>query len=252
MVMSTESLRPTTGSPQPESAGSWLTEGLLDAEYKEYVLLAWLQKVHSQLRDVRLYPALSDVIGRHRELKSIQHCLHQGREQGAVTGIDFTRMQLLRGGNESPSSVELYLEELINRALPHLNATMAEGKSLFDLIDSKVEFTPIGVQPLHMGEGYLLVTHGSAGNRELLAFRYTQSRIQRNGDAFLELSLECRESRRLARLETLESIKWGLIRKHRDLPQPATFHAHTEWEVPIQPTLLPIARRRLLQEIAQC
>ena len=52
--------------------------------------------------------------------------------------------------------------------------------------------------------------------------------------------------------ETAEAVKWALIKKFRELPQPATFHAHMEWNIPVEHTLLPIARRRLLQEIAQC
>lgn len=244
------------GSQKPISAvaspSGWLTEGVLDAEYKEYMLLAWLQKVKAELRLSKLYPALAEVIRKHRELTSIRHSIEQQQEKGPIEGLDFTRMQLMRGKTGGHSQIEDYLQDLISRALPHLTTTMEEGKSLYDLIDSRIEFTPIGVQPLHVSEGYLLVTHGLSPKRELRAYRYRQSRITRGGDAFLELSLDCLESRRLSRVETAEAVKWSLIRRHRDLPQPATFHAHMEWSIPIEPTLLPIARRRLLQEIAQC
>ncbi len=239
-------------NPRTPPQGGWLTEGLLDAEYKEYMLLAWLQKIKAELRSTKLYPALANVIRKHRELTLIQNSLECGAEKGPVTGIDFARLQLLRKRLDSPSMVEDYLLDLIERSLPHLSSAMEEGKSLYDLIDSRIEFNPIGVQPLHVGEGYLLVTHGPSGQRELMAYRYTKSRIERGGDAFLELSLECVESRTLSFVETADAVKWSLIRKYRELPQPATFHAHMEWAVPIEPTLLPIARRRLLQEIAQC
>lgn len=239
-------------SPASSGASGWLTEGLLDAEYKEYMLLAWLQKVKAELRGTKLYPALAEVIRKHRELSLIQEGLEKGRKQGPVEGIDFAKMQLLRNRMHGHSELVDYLEDLIGRALPHLSETMREGKSLYDLIDSRIEFTPIGVQPLHVREGYLLVTHGAAHERQLMAYRYVQSRVQRGGDAFLELSLKCVESRPLSRVETTEAIKWTLIRRHRDLPQPATFHVHMEWNIPVDSTLLPIARRRLLREIAQC
>ena len=234
------------------SHSGWLTEGLLDAEYKEYTLLAWLQKVKGELRATKLYPALADVINKHRELTTIKKGIEQGKKNGPVVGIDFARMQLLRGKLHNASSVETYLRELIERAMPHLENAMKEGKTLYDLIDSQVEFNPIGIQPLHVGEGYLIVTHGSMGARGLKAYRYVKSKVERGGDAFLELSLKCVESRDLSRLETADAVKWSLIRKNRELPQPATFHAHMEWRVPLEPTLLPVARRKLLQEIAQC
>ena len=111
----------------------------------------------------------------------------------------------------------------------------------------------MAIQPLHSGEGYLIVTHGKAGARKLDGLSVHQIPAwTRGGDAFLELSMKCVESRMLSRMETADAIKWGLIRRNRELPQPATFHAHMEWNVPIEPTLLPIARRRLLKEIAQC
>ena len=239
-------------SPKPTPQGGWLTEGVLDAEYKEYMLLAWLQKIRAELRNTKLYPALANVIRKHRELTMIQNSLECGASKGTVTGIDFARLQLLRKRLDSPSLVEEYLQDLISRSLPHLSSTMEEGKSLYDLIDSRIEFAPIGVQPLHVSEGYLLVTHGPSGRRELMAYRYTKSRIEHGGDAFLELSLECVESRTLTLAETAEAVKLALIKKFRELPQPATFHAHMEWNIPVEHTLLPIARRRLLQEIAQC
>lgn len=236
----------------PKQHGSWLTEGLMDAEYKEYVLLAWLQKVKQDLQGSRLYPALANVIDKHRELTAIKKGLEQGKESGPVIGLDFAKMQLLRAQMTHPSSMEDYLQDVIGRALPHLDATMQEGKMLYDLIDSKVIFGPIGIQPLHINEGYLIVTHGESADRKLIAYRYNKSRITRGGDAFLELNLQCVESRSLSRLETANGIKWSLIRRYRELPQPATYHVHMEWAIPIEPTLLPIARRRLLQEIAQC
>ena len=250
--MSSELSNSNALNPTSVGARGWLTEGLLDAEYKEYMLLAWLQKVKAELRGTKLYPALAEVIRKHRELSLIQEGLEKGREQGPVEGIDFAKMQLLRSRMNGHSDLVNYLEDLIGRALPHLSETMQEGKSLYDLIDSRIEFTPIGVQPLHVREGYLLVTHGASHERQLMAYRYTQSRVKRDGDAFLELSLKCVESRQLSRMETTEAIKWTLIRRHRDLPQPATFHVHMEWNIPVDSTLLPIARRRLLREIAQC
>lgn len=235
----------------PQHTG-WLTEGILDPEYKEYMLLAWLQRVKAELQGNKLYPALADVICRHKALSTIKHGIEQGKKNGPVTGIDFARLQLLRSRLQPLSSIEDYLSDLIDRSLPHLNATMQEGKSLYDLIDAKVDFTPIGVQPLHLAEGYLIVTRGERGSRHLMVYRYAKSRVQRAGDAFLELSLKCVESRGLSRVETADAVKWSLIGRYRDLPQPATFHAHMDWSIPIEPTLLPIARRRLLQEIAQC
>lgn len=239
----------------PEQKGialphQWIAGGLRDAEYKEYVLLAWLQKLKSEFRSTRLYPALADIIQKHKELTHLQRELTANRGQGEATAMDFQKMRIVRSSTSKHEPLEDYLQDLIRRALPHLSLAIEEGKALYDLVDSQLQFLPIGVQPFHVSEGYLLVTIGSNNQRQLQAFRYAKSRIVRGKEAFLELKMECVESRRLSRLEQPENVKWSLIGRHKDLPQPATFHAHLDWNAPVRQTVLPIARRKLLQEIA--
>ena len=43
---------------QDKLPNDWLTGGLLDAEYKQYILLAWLKRWEREFRDVKIYPAL--------------------------------------------------------------------------------------------------------------------------------------------------------------------------------------------------
>ena len=43
---------------QDKLPNDWLTSGLLDAEYKQYILLAWLKRWEREFRDVKIYPAL--------------------------------------------------------------------------------------------------------------------------------------------------------------------------------------------------
>ena len=229
----------------------WITEGVLDAEYKEYLLLAWLQKLKAEFRKTRLYPALTDLIRKHKELGQLQAELVAGKERGEAVGLDLKRLRVLRQAAGDHVGLDDYLDSLIQRALPHLSLAIEEGKTLYDLIENQLRFTPVGIQPLRMEEGYLILTIGQSKGRSLRAYRFHKSRILRGGEAYLQLQLECVEERTASRYEPAESIKWSLIGRHRDLPQPATFHAHVDWAVPLQHTLLPIARRRLLQELTQ-
>jgi len=229
----------------------WITQGVLDAEYKEYLLLAWLQKLKAEFKESRLYPALSDLIRKHKELGQLHAELLAGKERGSAVGLDLKRLRILRQTAGNHDGLDEYLETLIQRALPHLTLAIEEGKSLYDLIESQLEFTPVGIQPLRMDEGYLILTVGRNQRRSLRAYRFQKSRILHGGEAYLQLQLECVEERRTSRFEPAESVKWGLISKHRDLPQPATFHAHADWAVPLQHSLLPIARRKLLRELTR-
>ena len=229
----------------------WITQGVLDAEYKEYLLLAWLQKLKAEFRESRLYPALSDLIRKHKELGQLHAELLAGRERGSAVGLDLKRLRVLRQTAGNHDGLDEYLETLIQRALPHLTLAIEEGKTLYDLIENQLEFTPVGIQPLRMDEGYLILTVGRKQRRSLRAYRFQKSRIHHDGEAYLQLKLECVEERKSSQFEPAESVKWGLISKHRDLPQPATFHAHADWAVPLQHSLLPIARRKLLRELTR-
>ena len=51
---------------------NWLTEGLVDFEYKKYLLLAYLKKVKESFTRMELYPFLSDLVFHHRNLMAIK------------------------------------------------------------------------------------------------------------------------------------------------------------------------------------
>ena len=50
----------------------WLTQGLIDFEYKKYVLLAYLQTVKKSFGKVELYPFLADLVFHYRNLVAVK------------------------------------------------------------------------------------------------------------------------------------------------------------------------------------
>ncbi len=51
---------------------NWITEGLIDFEYKKYQLLSYLQESNKQFRQVKLYPVLGELIEHHRNLEELK------------------------------------------------------------------------------------------------------------------------------------------------------------------------------------
>src|SRR5260370_17185637 len=51
---------------------NWLTEGLIDFEYKKYVLLAYLKNVKTSFQRVELYPFLADLVFHYRNLMALK------------------------------------------------------------------------------------------------------------------------------------------------------------------------------------
>ena len=53
-------------------APNWITEGLIDFEYKKYVLLAYLNFIHQNFDEKLLYPFLADLIFHYQNLLSLK------------------------------------------------------------------------------------------------------------------------------------------------------------------------------------
>ena len=51
---------------------NWITEKLIDFEYKKYLLLAYLQQVSGQFDETRLYPSLSELIEHYKNVVSLR------------------------------------------------------------------------------------------------------------------------------------------------------------------------------------
>ena len=47
---------------------NWITEGIIDFEYKKYILLAYLQHIKSEFDERKLYPMLSDLFFHYQNL----------------------------------------------------------------------------------------------------------------------------------------------------------------------------------------
>ncbi|PIQ20585.1 MAG: hypothetical protein COW65_14085 [Cytophagales bacterium CG18_big_fil_WC_8_21_14_2_50_42_9] len=50
------------------SPANWLTDGLIDFEYKKYQLLAYLKGVQCEFKKKRLYPIFSDVMMHYQNI----------------------------------------------------------------------------------------------------------------------------------------------------------------------------------------
>jgi len=51
---------------------TWLTDGLIDFEFKKYILLAYLKDVTGLFDNKELFPSLSDLIFHYRNLKKVK------------------------------------------------------------------------------------------------------------------------------------------------------------------------------------
>lgn len=228
---------------------NWLTDGLLDNEYKEYLLLAWLQKVKREFKDARLYPALAQLIEEHRKLTSLQSSQNAFTKAARkpLKGLDFEKMRLVYQDLEDHPELNSYLNTLIQFSIPRIEDALREGKDLYELVEEHLELSPVGIMPLYRKEGYLFLY--DEPRKEIYAFRYAHSRIERMEENFHTLETQLVDRRRRKLSQTFEQLKIELIKRFTDLPNPATYLVRSDLVFPLSETLLPIARRRLMLEL---
>ncbi len=230
---------------------NWITEGLIDFEYKKYQLLAYLQSTEKEFKAIKLYPSLSDLIEHHRTLKELETGKTDLKNlfPKALTGIDFHQRKLQF---ESPIQEGKLMEELAqitSFAIPKLYNQIEGGRAIFDFVEEQLEFEPVGVLPIYNLEGYMLVTQEN--QPEIHAFRYKTHFLQLAGERFRSISFWLIGTFRKSLIMTLEKLKLHLIKEIKDLPNPATWRLHSQQVFPLEETLLPVGKRILLRTVSE-
>ncbi|HAA15486.1 MAG TPA: hypothetical protein DCE41_28800 [Cytophagales bacterium] len=230
---------------------NWLTEGLLDFEYKKYVLLAYLRHVSTEFFDNKLYPHLSDLIKHYSQLTRLKNEREHWEAQfpKSVKGVDWNQLQLIYEKLEASTPSEL--EEVYNMvefAIPRMRENLERGKEAYESIESQIELRPIGLHPVYKGEGYLVLGVDKHPFWEVYRYQstvFTQAKEKYRG---IHLTFLDRVRKRVGR--TLEQLKLELVRTYREMPNPATFGLASPLPFPIEPTLLPIGKRLLMKQVA--
>ncbi len=228
----------------------WLTKGLIDFEYKKYVLLSYLQGVKSYFEDQKLYPCLSDLVFHYQNLQSIK----QNKEllfenfPGKIKKADFEKLKIHYQKIVEDDLLMSELEQILGFAIPAFRQTLNEGKSLYEYIEEQLEVEPIGVCPLYANDGYLLVNERSKSATQVYQYQITVfENVEEKYRGIHTKYLETVE-KKLSR--TFESLKLELIKKYPDRPNPATYLVDIKQDIPFHETAMPVAKRLLVKYIS--
>lgn len=227
----------------------WLTQGLIDFEYKKYLLLAYLQEVQYAFDRQALYPEMADLIQHYRSLIKLQESKSQLQEAmpKKLTGADWQRLKLYYESLTQDDEIMQELNAILAFSIPRIKATLDNGKSIYDYVESQVSLKPVGIYPLYTREGYLLVQERM--QVEMHIYRYEVQIFQQDEERFGGINLEFLEYQPLSIMNTCENIKLNLVKKYRDLPNPATFWLLCKLDCPLEETLLPVAKRQLVRKV---
>lgn len=226
---------------------TWFAEGYIDFELKKYTLLAYLQEVNRYFDENKLYPQLSDIIFHYnnlcafRENKQVLQQFFPKR----LSKIDQERLQLLYERMVEDDDIMLQLEEIIQYAIGRLAPTIRSGTDIYEFVEEKLFITPVGLLPLDTQEGYMFLSNGNS--RQTRVYQYRLSIFEKHDEKYRAIKTEYLETCRRSIAHTYEHMKTDLLRTRTAMPNPAVYSVETELTYPLEETLLPIAKRRLVR-----
>ena len=230
---------------------NWLTDGLIDFEYKKYVLLAYLRNVKDSFDKVELYPYLSDLVFHYRNLLALQNnkALIFESFPKELSIQDLRMMEVNYRKIIEDDAIMKEIESIMDFALPQLKGSMDKGSSIYEFVESKCELSPVGVVPLYAREGYMFITQPPENETNI--YRYQVTVYQNSSESMRGLQTEfvCATHYDLA--NTYEQMKRTLIRQFSDLPNPAAFLVLSRMKFPYLQTLVPVAKRLLVKHLSR-
>jgi hypothetical protein len=229
---------------------TWFAEGYIDFELKKYTLLAYLQQVNKYFNESKLYPQLADVIFHYNNLVAFRENKKFLQEHfpKKLTGIQMEKIQLLYEQMIEDSDLMKELEEIINYSTSTMKRTIKSGTEIYEFIEDKLVITPIGLVPLDTNEGYFFLSTGKKNTR---VYYYRLSFFEKHDEKYRSIKTSYIDNQRRSVTNTYENIKADLIRHRNDLPNPAVYSVEIELNLPLNETLLPIAKRSLVKFISK-
>ena len=211
---------------------NWLTDGLIDFEYKKYLVLAYLSKVKASFDKTELYPSLADLVSHYRNLLTI-------KENKSFIGDTVSLEE---------DAIIRELDAIISFAIPEFKSSLDDGAQIYDFVEANCEISPIGLASLYAHEGYVFLSQPP--ENETNVYRYQLTFFEQSNEAMRGLHMQYVKTTTRSLSNTYEHIKLQLIREFSSLPNPSVFLIHSKMRFPYMQTLIPVAKRILIKQLS--
>jgi len=228
---------------------TWFVEGYIDFELKKYTLLAYLQQINKYFNENKLYPQLADLIFHYNNLIAFRENKKHLQEHfpKKLTGVQIEKLQTLYEQMIEDDELMQELEDIINYSADEMKTTISNGAEIYEFVEEKMMISPIGLIPLDVKEGYFFL---SAGNtKDIRVYHYRLSFFEKHDEKYRSIKTSYVDIWQRSMAQTYENIKYELIKNHVRIANPAVYSIETDLSFPIEETLLPIAKRRLVKYI---
>ncbi|MBL0050303.1 MAG: hypothetical protein IPP29_01655 [Bacteroidetes bacterium] len=146
-------------------------------------------------------------------------------------------------------SIMSEIEQIVNFSIPQFEKYMFEGRKIYDFVEHKLIISPVGLTPIRVNEGYLFLRNG--GEKATHIYNYQITLFERHDERYRGIHTHYVCSYEVSITNTFEQLKIELLNSHKQLPNPATFAIESSLALPMESTLLPIAKRILIRHLQE-
>lgn len=230
---------------------NWLTDGLIDFEYKKYMILAYLQSCERNFSSNRLYPYLGDLVHHYQNLVNFKFTKEKitGSFPKQLSQIDLENFVMHYEKLVKDDALMSEIEKILNYSVPLMKKHLEEGKEIYEWIESQLQLMPVGIVPLELQAGYLMVRNGE--EREARVYEYKLTFFQNSNENYRGLITQYINSYATSITTTYQTIKEKIIAQRKLLVPPAVYVVESGYTLPLGETLLPIAKRVLVRHLME-
>ena len=228
---------------------NWLTEDLMDFEYKKYLVLAYLQNVETHFNEQKLYPDFAELIAHYKNLINLKNnaTALENNFKKTLSGIDYANLKLQYKSVIDDESLS-ELKQIISFSEPLFEQELEKGKSIFDFAEQHIVTNHIGILPLYKTEGYFILLPYQS--KYVTVYSYAFSKINLLQQDVYGLNCKYFSTHTLSLSNQVDKVKSDIIQANPELPNPAVYLFKAKTELPKDETFLPIAKRLLYKNLA--
>lgn len=228
---------------------NWLTEDLMDFEYKKYLVLGYLQNVETHFNEHKLYPDFAELIAHYKNLILLKNntAILENNFRKSLIGIDYANLKLKYHSVIDDESLN-ELKQIISFCEPLFETELGKGKIIFDFAEQHILSDHIGILPLYKTEGYFILHPYQS--KQVIVYNYSFLKINLLQQEVYGLDCSYFSTYTLSLSKPVDKLKLDIIQQNPTLPNPAVYLFKAKTELPKDETFLPIAKRLLYKKLA--
>jgi hypothetical protein len=227
---------------------NWFADGVIDFEYKKYMLLAYLQMVDKYFLSNRLYPYLGELVQHYNNLNNFI----QNKNAAAkafpknITKLDLENFVVKYEQSIKDDRLMDEVMKILDFSIPAIKKHLEEGREIYEWIENQIYLHQLGIVPLQVQYGYLLIRNGN--EPESRVYSYNLTIFQSADENYRGISTRYVTS---ITSNSWHNVQANIMNQEKLIVPPPVYAIESELYFPLSETLLPIAKRVLVRHLAK-